>query len=139
MIEVKVLCPCGTKFKFDTEPVNNLVPTQVACPSCGQDVTDLANADLHQKLPVMMPAPAEKPRLRVASHAATPSPAPAPAASMPAAPAGAAAVEIPGGSSRPISAAVAKHLAPVGDRSIAFGLVGALIAGFVGMMIWFLL
>jgi hypothetical protein len=157
MIEVKVLCPCGTKFKFDTEPVNNLVPSQVFCPACGQDATDLANADLHQKLPVHVSAAptaapaATKARLRISSHPSTPAPsaatAPAPATAtatettsaqrLPVSP-----TEIPptsGEPARKISPAVAKHLEPVGDRSIWFGVGGALVGGFIGMMIWFLL
>ncbi len=145
MIEVKVLCPCGSKFKFDVEPVNNLVPSPVTCPSCGQDATELANADLHQKLhllPATPPAEAlpatagselPKVRLRLSAHA-EPAGAPAAPAPVTTTPTPAA---LPAG--RTISPAVARHLEPSGDRALWLGIAGAVAGGFVGMMIWFLI
>src|ERR1041384_3930978 len=43
MVEVKVLCPCGTKYKFDVEPVQGRMPAPVRCPACSADGTALAN------------------------------------------------------------------------------------------------
>lgn len=50
-MELKVLCGCGTKYKFDVEPVGGRMPVRVTCPSCGVDGTDTANNLLTQHLP----------------------------------------------------------------------------------------
>src|SRR5262245_49113719 len=47
-MEVKVTCNCGTKYKFDVEPVHGRMPMQVNCPSCGDDGTAQANEILRQ-------------------------------------------------------------------------------------------
>lgn len=47
-MEIKVLCDCGQKFKFDVEPINGQMPFTVNCPSCGFDKTSEANAVLAQ-------------------------------------------------------------------------------------------
>ena len=47
-MEVKVLCSCGQKYKFDIEPVNGRMPAPIACPVCGADGTETANADIQQ-------------------------------------------------------------------------------------------
>ena len=49
-MEVKVQCPCGTRFAFDIEPVYGRMPVRVNCPGCGADGTDLANEVIRQKL-----------------------------------------------------------------------------------------
>src|SRR5215831_825189 len=43
-MEIKILCECGTKFKFDVEPVNGRMPAPVNCPACGADATPQANS-----------------------------------------------------------------------------------------------
>src|SRR5437762_8686963 len=43
-MEIKIVCDCGTKFKFDVEPVHGRMPAPVGCPSCGADTTAQANA-----------------------------------------------------------------------------------------------
>src|SRR5438128_2397020 len=43
-MEIKIQCGCGTRYKFDVEPLNNKMPTAVQCPSCGIDGTPDANA-----------------------------------------------------------------------------------------------
>lgn len=48
MIELKVHCDCGQKYKFDVEPVNGRMPFTVACPICKADGTARANALLQQ-------------------------------------------------------------------------------------------
>ena len=50
MIELKVQCDCGQKFKFDVEPVNNLMPYAVNCPVCGADGTGKANGVLQSRV-----------------------------------------------------------------------------------------
>jgi uncharacterized protein YxjI len=42
-MEIKVQCECGTKFKFDVEPVHGRMPVPVACPECATDATASAN------------------------------------------------------------------------------------------------
>jgi outer membrane protein assembly factor BamB len=49
-MEVKVQCPCGTRYAFDVEPVKDRMPVRVKCPGCGADGTDLANEVIRQKL-----------------------------------------------------------------------------------------
>ena len=48
MTELKVVCDCGQKYKFDVEPVNNQMPFTVNCPICKRDGTPKANALLQQ-------------------------------------------------------------------------------------------
>src|SRR5579872_7120469 len=47
-MELKVVCHCGQKYKFDVEPVNRQMPFTVSCPVCGLDGTNLANNMLAQ-------------------------------------------------------------------------------------------
>ena len=49
-MEVKVQCPCGTRYAFDVEPVNGRMLGRVNCPGCGADGTDFANEVIRQKL-----------------------------------------------------------------------------------------
>jgi len=49
-MEVKVLCPCGAKFKFDVEPLRGRMPTPISCPACGADATGHANAVIEESL-----------------------------------------------------------------------------------------
>ena len=49
-MEVKVQCPCGTRYAFDIEPVYGRMPVRVNCPGCGADGTDFANEVIRQKL-----------------------------------------------------------------------------------------
>ena len=50
-MEIKIICPCGTKYQFSVEPVNQRMPLPVQCPSCGADGTTEANDILKQGLP----------------------------------------------------------------------------------------
>jgi hypothetical protein len=56
-MEIKVLCGCGQKFKFDVEPVGGRMPFTVNCPVCGTDGTPAANTILSQNVPVLPPPP----------------------------------------------------------------------------------
>lgn len=69
MTEVKIQCDCGTRYAFEVEPVNGLMPSAIQCPSCQTDGTAAANEMLRAR-PAMS--------LRVSTHAA-----PAPAAAPP--------------------------------------------------------
>jgi hypothetical protein len=63
-IPVKIYCGCGQHYSFDIEPVAGRMPAPVACPVCGADGTDAANAVIAQTLAArlqsasMAPAPA---------------------------------------------------------------------------------
>ena len=48
LIEVKIQCDCGTRYKFDVEPLHGRMPARVHCPGCGVEGTDLANAQIRQ-------------------------------------------------------------------------------------------
>jgi hypothetical protein len=49
-MEVKILCPCGAKYKFDVEPLNEKLPGPVKCPVCQADGTELGNQIVAEKL-----------------------------------------------------------------------------------------
>ena len=66
MIELKIICQCGQKYKFDVEPVNGRMPFTVKCPICGLDGTASANTMLAARMaappaPVMASASAPAP------------------------------------------------------------------------------
>ncbi len=50
-MELKVVCNCGQKYKFDVEPAGGRMPFPVNCPVCGADGTSLANTLLAQNVP----------------------------------------------------------------------------------------
>src|SRR5207302_8451910 len=79
-MEIKVQCPCGSKYKFDIEPVNGRMPMPVNCPSCGADGTDLANDFLRQleAPPETTPATSASGQLRIHRQAVPPLIPPAP-------------------------------------------------------------
>jgi hypothetical protein len=54
-MEVKILCPCGAKYKFDVEPSNGKLPGPVSCPVCNADGTELGNRVIAQLLPAAQP------------------------------------------------------------------------------------
>ena len=45
-MEIKIECDCGTRYKFEVEPVNGRMPAEAKCPSCGADGTEAANSIL---------------------------------------------------------------------------------------------
>lgn len=49
-MQIKLTCGCGTKYKFDVEPINGRMPTHVQCPSCGNDGTFDAEAIIARTL-----------------------------------------------------------------------------------------
>ncbi len=92
-MKVKVHCPCGTRFEFEVEPVNDRMPVSINCPACGADATELANAVIQRQL-AAPPAGAPPAAIRVTAPGASrpqlrmPAPVqpPAPAAGAPPAP-----------------------------------------------------
>ena len=60
IMEIKIQCDCGAKYKFDVEPVTGRLPVAIACPSCGANGTAAANQQIAQQLPAA-PAPAAPP------------------------------------------------------------------------------
>ncbi|HXE42660.1 MAG TPA: hypothetical protein VN516_06510, partial [Candidatus Baltobacteraceae bacterium] len=63
MLELKVECDCGQRYKFDVEPANGRMPFVINCPACGVDGTEKANVLIQQSgyvgesLPVAQLAP----------------------------------------------------------------------------------
>src|SRR3954468_12703041 len=54
-MNIKVLCPCGAKFRFEVEPVRGRMPAPVQCPTCGADATELANVAIAQQIAAAPP------------------------------------------------------------------------------------
>ena len=75
-MELKVVCSCGQKYKFDVEPVHGQMPFAVNCPACGLDGTQQAN-NLLAQMPLAASAP-----VAAAVPAVPFAPAPAPAGSL---------------------------------------------------------
>lgn len=124
-MEIKVPCNCGSKYKFDVEPVNGQMPHVVNCPSCGADGTDYANSVIEGAL--QSGAPSEsgaQPRIRLNVRTPSAQPEAAPVAQTYSAPA-------------PETLSLRQD-APK-EKSIYLGVLGAAIAGFIGMMAWFYL
>jgi len=80
-VELRIECDCGTRFKFEVQPLRGRMPQRVECPGCGVDRTAAANAQLRGQLGEAVPT----------------------------------------------------------SRRFALGLVGAILAGVVGMLAWFFL
>ena len=58
LVEVKIQCPCGARYKFDVEPLHGRMPAPVHCPVCGVEGTASANAIIQQKIAQASPQPA---------------------------------------------------------------------------------
>jgi uncharacterized membrane protein YeaQ/YmgE (transglycosylase-associated protein family) len=125
-MELKVVCQCGQKFKFDVEPVNGKMPFAVTCPSCNADGTATANELIAAQLAATPPPPGPAPgRLRINVSA----PAPAAENDQPTPPRP--------GAYRP-AAAVAEANPPK-QTSFGMGLLGGIIGALVGALIYLLL
>lgn len=57
-MEIKLQCGCGTKYKFEVEPVNGRMPNRAQCPNCGNDGTYEANEIIARKIQYAPSAPA---------------------------------------------------------------------------------
>ena len=167
MIELKVHCDCGQKYKFDVEPVDNRMPFTVTCPICQRDGTEKANAMLQQMtvfqpvaaVPTPAPAAATPPPFKgavadpppIAVAAAAPArlrvnlstPAQAPAAAVsegappPIAPLG---VVLPPTSGRTrAAAAAATEVDPAKKPNFPLGMLGGFVGALVGAIIYYLI
>ena len=163
MLEVKIQCDCGQRYKFDVEPVNGKMPHVVNCPVCGLDGTTKANEVLRHgvgvrpapapvvtAVPVVAAAPVRVAAAAPVGAAYAPPPGP-PALRISGAPLAAEAPPVP----EPIRAAPAAPAARVGGRpqptaavapaapgkkpSFALGFLGAVIGAAVGSLIYFLI
>ena len=163
MIELKVHCDCGQKYKFDVEPVNGTMPFTVACTVCKSDGTPKANAMLQQMAifkpivttsihaPVAMAAP-----LPIAPPPSGSPPAPPPPIGVSrlrinaAAPEATSTVDTPppigalsgtpppfSARPRPGAAPAPAEVEPGKEPSFALGLLGALVGALVGGIIYF--
>lgn len=120
IMELKVICNCGQKYKFDVEPVQGRMPFSVQCPVCGMDGTPTANSNLSELIPPVSQPAVAKVAPFIASVAA-----PAPV------------VRVVG--ARPAGVA---SLAPVGlaatqpqvvSHNLALGIAGALLGAVLGV------
>ncbi len=156
-MEVKVQCACGTRYKFDVEPINNRMPGPVNCPTCGADGTAASDAIIQQSLSAQaagvaglgQPAPAEKPRIRlhIPSHgAANTAPTAAPVAQPASLPA-AARLSDPGTlavaetQERPPTRTVSALAQPAAETPRAkgrfgFGILGAVLGTLLSVGLW---
>jgi hypothetical protein len=77
-MEIKIVCACGTKFKFEVEPVHARMPMPVNCPGCGANATAQANAIIEANLAGVPGQPPARPvttvpvGLRISPPAAPP-------------------------------------------------------------------
>ncbi len=70
MIPIKIQCGCGQRYAFEVEAVAGRMPYAVACPVCGVDGTDAADAVIASSLPGQPVSVAPKPVVRL--HSAAP-------------------------------------------------------------------
>ncbi len=140
-MEIKVQCACGTKYKFDVEPVNNRMPAPVSCPACGADGTEQANEFLRASLV----ASAQTTSVRVAPvPRVVPSPAPGalradqlPPAPPPIGPAGAVTACAPPRVPPTAPLIVVAAPPPAKSKGVLVGvLVTILFLGFMGFGTW---
>jgi len=130
-MELKVVCNCGQKYKFDVEPVNGRMPVSVNCPVCGVDGTSAANGIIAQtfssqlpQIPVAMAIPAAIAapvgglRINHTTPAASNSPPPLSSPPRPA----------------PIRPAtpVVQNVKPVNEFNMGLGILGAVLGAGLG-------
>jgi uncharacterized membrane protein YeaQ/YmgE (transglycosylase-associated protein family) len=143
-MELKVVCDCGQKFKFDVEPVDGRMPFTVNCPVCNLDGTAAANALLAEKLSNPPPLTSSPPP----PEQAAPPPAPAglrinrtihvaPGPAAPSPPTGDVLAPPPIGAFRKAAAEAAKN--PAKPPSFGMGLLGGFMGALVGVIIYFLI
>jgi len=143
-MELKVVCDCGQKYKFDVEPVHGRMPVKINCPVCGTDGTASANDLLAQCFPDQSPPiPVAVAVQTIAAMTPPPPPiAAAPAAGLrinraaPAPMAATAGVPPLPAAPRPITAVRSPALAAApkakGEYSMMLGILGAILGAAVG-------
>lgn len=146
-MEVKVVCDCGQKYKFDVEPVNGQMPVKVNCPVCHADGTAAANIILSRMVsgqqPVSVaPAPQSAATPPPPAAAAVPSssalridrPAPAPAAMDAPPPVQSAPAVI---TAMPSGAPAARNPKAGGEFSLGMGILGAVLGAALGAVLMY--
>src|SRR6266404_6380445 len=158
MLEIKVQCDCGQRYKFDVEPVDGRMPFVVNCPICGLSGTERANEIIQglsrQNAPALSLAaapafagvatattpaltqtqapPPGPPRLRIN---ATRQEAPTAVANVAVAPE----QTVPRPMMRPQAQPASVKELPGKKPSFAMGLLGAVIGSVVGSLIYYLI
>jgi hypothetical protein len=137
-MELKVVCQCGQKYKFDVEPVNGQMPFPINCPVCNLDGTSTANALLaetlaNQPAPMAAPPPPPAPasgglRLNRSIHA----PEPSVAVVAPEAVAQTIAPIAPLDARRKMNPASAASAKPADEFNLGLGILGALLGAGLG-------
>jgi hypothetical protein len=130
-MELKVVCNCGQKYKFDVEPVEGVMPFTVNCPVCGIDGTNLANG-LLATTPAPAMAAARPAALSV--NRAPPTPPPVPIAAAPQRPTGA-----PGAMRQP-APAIPKYLQTnqaTANNNFLLGVLGCVIGAVVAVALMY--
>lgn len=140
-MELKLVCQCGQKYKFDVEPMNGQMPYPINCPVCNVDGTTAANALIAGQFAVTSPAIAPPPPIAPASGglrisrsapepaAAIASPAPAPMNSGSAPP--------PISGMRPGMTDKKSKLVVAGEFSRGRGILGAVMGAGIGCGLMF--
>jgi hypothetical protein len=131
-MEIKIVCACGTKFKFEVEPINNRMPAPVNCPGCGADATGQANEIIQSTLapPPAQPAPPPGPPVPIGLrvHQASAPPAVAPA--------GADAAAVPPPSRPPALRPVQTARKPEPKNALVKALTAVLLLAIIGFGAW---
>lgn len=135
-MELKLVCYCGQKYKFDVEPVNGRMPFMVNCPVCKRDGTLLANDLLAQTFANQPADVVQTSAMAAAPPAASavagggqlridrPAPPPVPAPSQP----------VPQPRASNATAPAAK---PVGQYNLWLGVAGAFLGAAVGIVLMY--
>ena len=157
-MELKIVCQCGQKYKFDVEPVGGRMPFTVNCPVCQMDGTATANTRLAEHFRFVPPPPRQNAPAQFAPTASAapamaspppppPPPAPAPMAGLkinrevhaapalaPAsiAPAGSGITPPPIGALKPLSTDKKSKPKVEGEFSLVRGILGAVAGSAVG-------
>lgn len=136
LVEIKIQCDCGTKYKFEVEPLQGRMPQRVFCPGCGFEGTGAANEQLLEKLPAtptvaakttpipQLPVPPKPVENLTASAMEVLPAAPLPRRSFPGA--------VP-------TARRVEGLPRMSRSRFLAGLTGAFLTGAVGALAWFFL
>ncbi len=125
MMEVKVACYCGTRYKFDVDTDAGQTSVQINCPNCQADGSEAANAFIRQQLGIAeTPEPVAPPSLSIGAAAKTPAAQPAKR-------------EV----ARPLPKKKPKAKAkPVREGpNLFFGSLGGGLAGVIGIVVWVLI
>jgi hypothetical protein len=166
MLEIKIVCNCGAKYKFEVEPINGRMPAPVQCPVCQADGTAEGNRLIGEMLARGAAAPAvrvpsiaipsssmPKPAVSVRLGASAPGPVQAPPAPA-SAPYNAPSMADPPLPSTGLQSPHSVGVPPVASTSaparssakasnkdnvgnVTRGYIGAAVGGLIGMAIWY--